>query len=145
MPQVGVSVPNTEPQWSSTPEVQRVTVRHNLFGQQRLLTLLAPAGHDSVVNITVTATDPAALQQPTLGLNVTVNGSNLPALVVFADGQQGANVMASMLRQALKLSSLSLGVEWSTAEDGRSVTYQVAAARSTNISLVSCWLATSTQ
>uniref|UniRef100_A0A383WCP6 Fibrocystin-L n=1 Tax=Tetradesmus obliquus TaxID=3088 RepID=A0A383WCP6_TETOB len=136
--QVGVTVPNTQPEWSSTPEVQRVTVRHSLFGQQRLLTLLAPAGNDSVINITLAATDPAVLRHPNLGLNVTVNGSSLPALVAVADGQQGADAMARLLRQVLKLSSsLALGVEWSAAADGRSVTYQVAAAGSTNIGLLS--------
>jgi hypothetical protein len=137
-PQVGVTVPNSKPEWSSSPEVQRITVRHNLFGQQHLLTLLAPAGNDSVINITLTAADPAVLRHPNLGLNVTVNGSGLPALVAVADGQLGANTLASMLRQALRLSSSSaLGVEWSAAEDVRSVTYQVAAAGSTNITLVS--------
>jgi hypothetical protein len=135
-------VPNSKPECSSTPEVQRTTVHHNLFGQQRLLILLAPAINDSVINITLTAADPAALQQPNLGLNVTVNGSSLPALVAVADGQLGANTLASTLRQALRLGrSLAVGVEWSAAEDGRSVTYQVAAAGSTNITLVSCQLA----
>jgi hypothetical protein len=136
--QVGVTVPNSKPDWSSTPEMQRVTVRHNLFGQQRILTLLAPAGNDNVINISVAAADPAVLWHPNLGLNVTVHGSSLPAVVAVADGQQGATAMASMLRQALKLSSsLAVGVEWIAAEDGRSVTYQVAAAGPTNISLVS--------
>lgn len=137
--QVGVTVPNSKPDWSSAPEVQRVTVRHNLFGQQRLLTLLSPAGNDSVINITLTAADAAALSHPNLGLNVSVNGSSLPALVAVAGGQQGANTLASMLRQALRLSSSALGVEWSAAEDGRSITYQVAAAGSTSINLVRLW------
>lgn len=118
--------------------MQRVTVRHSLFGQQRLLTLLAPAGNDSVINITLAAADPAVLRHPNLGLNVTVNGSSLSSQVAVADGQQGADVLARLLRQALKLSSsLALGVEWSAAADGQSVTYQVAAAGSTNIILVS--------
>jgi len=130
-PQVGVSIPSPAPTWNSQRTIQRITLRNALASQQRVLRLLYPPGNDTVLDITTSAaagSNTSLLGHPLLGLNITVNGAQLPELVQLAGGQAAADRLDSLLQQALGLSDLDVGVEL-LAADSRLVTLRVAVPR----------------
>lgn len=125
-----MTVPSSQPQWNSQPEVQRITLRNNLASQQVALRVLYPPGNDVVLDITVSMSsgDPASLSHPRLGLNITANGVQLPELVPVAGGKKSADRLLMLLQRALGITSdLDAGVEWLTRPGG-AVTFRVAAA-----------------
>lgn len=128
--QVGVIIPSPDYSWGSTPTIQRIVVRSNLYGQQRALRLLWPASNDTVINMTVSlaAGTEGSLLNASLGLNVTTGGVALPELVPVAGGPAAAAQLAGLVRAALQLSSLDVGVQWMQQADD-AVTLQVAVAQ----------------
>lgn len=130
--QVGVSIPSPVPTWNSQRTIQRITLRNALASQQRVLRLLYPPGNDTVLDITTSAaagSNTSLLGHPLLGLNITVNGAQLPELVQLAGGQAAADSLDRLLQQALGLSDLDVGVELLATQDSRLVTLRVAVPR----------------
>lgn len=93
--------------------IQRITLSNTLASQQHVLRVLYPPGNDTVLDVTVTAAagSEASLLHPLLGVNLTVNGVAIPRLIAVSQGQAAAEMLASLLQEALKVPATDVGVE----------------------------------
>ena len=69
------------------------------------------------------------LTNPSVGLNISVNGVPLPQLIQLSGGQQAADLLDTLLQQALALGDLEVGVELMPVAQSASITYRVAVSK----------------